>query len=133
MLQAGLQASVPYIGLVASRKRGAAVLAQLRDLGVDPELLAHVDTPAGIDIGAESAAEIAVSILARLVEVRRRERAAVAPRVRPETAVDPICGMTVVVGADTPSLIHGGQPIYFCCLGCKLTFEERHGDSVAIG
>ncbi len=133
VLRAGLEAGVPYIGLVASRKRGAAVIGQLRDLGVDPELLEQIDTPAGIDIGAQSAAEIAVSILARLVEVRRREAIVVAPRARPETAVDPICGMTVVVGADTPSLIHAGQPMYFCCLGCKLTFEERHGDPVAAG
>ena len=133
VLQAGLEAGVPYIGLVASRKRGAAVIGQLQDLGVDRELLAQIDTPAGIDIGAQSAAEIAVSILARLVEVRRREAVVVTPRVRPETAVDPICGMTVVVGADTPALIHAGQPIYFCCLGCKLTFEERHGDPLAAG
>ena len=109
------------------------MIEQLQELGVDPERLAQIDTPAGIDIGAQSAAEIAVSILARLVEVRRREAVVVTPRVRPETAVDPICGMTVVVGADTPSLIHAGQPIYFCCLGCKLTFEERHGDPVAAG
>jgi xanthine dehydrogenase accessory factor len=133
VLQAGLEAGVPYIGLVASRKRGAAVIGQLQDLGVDRELLAQIDTPAGIDIGAQSAAEIAVSILARLVEVRRREDVVVTPRTRPETAVDPICGMTVVVGADTPVLIHAGQPIYFCCLGCKLTFEERHGDPLAAG
>ncbi len=133
VLQAALDAGVPYIGLVASQKRGAAVIGQLQDLGADSERLAQIDTPAGIDIGAQSAAEIAVSILARLVEVRRRERLVVTPRDRPETAVDPICGMTVVVGSDTPSLIHAGQPIYFCCLGCKLTFEERHGDSVATG
>ncbi len=133
VLQAGLEAGVPYVGLVASRKRGAAVIGQLRELGVDPELLERIETPAGLDIGAHSAAEIAVSILARLVEVRHRENPVPAPRIRPETAVDPICGMTVVVGADTPSLIHAGQPIYFCCLGCKLTFEERHGDSTATG
>ncbi len=79
MLQAALEARVPYIGLVASQKRGAAVIGQLRDLGVDPELLEQIDTPAGIDIGAQSAAEIAVSILARLVEVRRREAIVVTP------------------------------------------------------
>ncbi len=133
VLRAALEAGVPYVGLVASRKRGAAVIGQLRDLGVDAELLARVETPAGLDIGAHSAAEIAVSILARLVEVRHREHPVLAPSVHPETAVDPICGMTVVVGSDTPSLVHAGQPIYFCCLGCKLTFEERHGDSVAAG
>ena len=133
VMRTGLEAGVPYVGLVASRKRGAAVIDQLRDLGVDGPSLERVETPAGLDIGAHSAGEIAVSILARLVEVRHREAPVHAPQVHPETAVDPICGMTIVVGADTPSLIHAGQPIYFCCLGCKLTFEERHGDSVATG
>ncbi len=133
VLRSALEVGVPYVGLVASRKRGAAVISQLRDLGVTQELLDRIDTPAGIDIGARSAAEIAVSILAQLIEVRHRVHVVAAPSVRPETAVDPICGMTVVVGADTPTLIHAGQPIYFCCLGCKLTFEEQHGDSVATG
>ena len=71
VLRAGLEAGVPYVGLVASRKRGAAVLDQLREVGVAEDLLARIETPAGLDIGARTAAEIALSILARIVEVRR--------------------------------------------------------------
>jgi xanthine dehydrogenase accessory factor len=133
ILRAGLEARVPYVGLVASRKRGAAVLDQLRDAGVSDELLALLETPAGLDIGARSAAEIALSILARIVEVRRAQAPAAGAIERPNTALDPICGMTVVVGADTPSLMHAGQTIYFCCLGCKLKFEEQHGDAAVAG
>jgi xanthine dehydrogenase accessory factor len=134
VLRAALEAGVPYIGLVASRKRGAAVVQQLREAGVAEELLDAIETPAGLDIGARTAAEIAISILARIVEVRRR--AVLAPpdsSERPLTALDPVCGMTVVVGADTPSLRHGEQTIYFCCMGCKLKFEERHGDAARTG
>jgi xanthine dehydrogenase accessory factor len=135
ILRLALEAGVPYVGLVASRKRGAAVLEQLSDDGVGEELLGAVETPAGLDIGARSAAEIAVSILARIIEVRRRTAGAVAVdrTARPNTAVDPICGMTVVVGSDTPSLEHAGDTIYFCCLGCKLKFEEQHGRAAATG
>ena len=129
VLRAGLESGVPYVGLVASRKRGSAVIDQLRELGVDEEQIAQVETPAGLDISARTAAEIALSILARIVEVRRRESIPTAAVERPNTALDPICGMTVVVGVDTPSLIHAGQTIYFCCLGCKLKFEEQHGDT----
>ncbi len=131
VLRAALEAGVPYVALVASRRRGAAVLDQLREIGIPDHLLARVETPAGIDIGARTAAEIAISILARLVEVRRRDATAVrvGASARPITAVDPICGMTIVVADDTPSLVHGGGAIYFCCLGCKLKFEERHGDA----
>jgi xanthine dehydrogenase accessory factor len=126
-LRAALEADLPYVGLVASRKRGGAVVDQLREAGVPDDALARVETPAGLDIGARTAAEIALSILARIVEVRRGEAPAVGAAERPNTAVDPICGMTVVVADDTPSLDHAGQTVYFCCLGCKLKFEERHG------
>ncbi len=131
VLRAALELGVPYVALVASRRRGATVLDQLREVGVSDDLLARVETPAGIDIGARTAAEIAISILARIVEVRRRAATAapVGAAARPITAVDPICGMTIVVADDTPSLGHGGGTIYFCCLGCKLKFEERHGDA----
>jgi xanthine dehydrogenase accessory factor len=41
------------------------------------------------------------------------------------TAVDPICGMSIVIAGDTPSVIRAGETIYFCCTGCKLRYEER--------
>jgi xanthine dehydrogenase accessory factor len=74
-LRAGLEAGVRWIGLVASRKRGAAVIDELRADGVADELLDRLETPAGLDIGARTPAEVALSILARIVEVRRRSGA----------------------------------------------------------
>jgi xanthine dehydrogenase accessory factor len=127
-LCAGLEAGVPYVGLVASAKRGSAVIDELRGDGLTTELLDKIDTPAGIDIGARTPAEIALSILARIVEVRRRE-----PHRRTEphrtsekstqTATDPICGMTVLIGPDTPSAQRDGETVYFCCEGCRRTFD----------
>ncbi len=135
VLRAALEAGLPYVGLVASRKRGGAVLEQLRADGVEEDLLQTVETPAGLDIGARSAGEIAVSILARIVEVRRRAAPALAidAAFRPASAVDPVCGMTIVVGDDTPSLVHRGEQLYFCCMGCKLKFEQEHGNAVGAG
>jgi xanthine dehydrogenase accessory factor len=71
-VRSGLEAACEYVGLVASRTRGPAVLDALRAEGVPEEQLARVRTPAGIDIGARTHEEIALSILAELVEVRRR-------------------------------------------------------------
>jgi xanthine dehydrogenase accessory factor len=123
-LRAGLEAGVRYVGLVASRRRGAAVMEELRAFGVPDELLARLETPAGLDIGARTPAEVALSIVARIVELRRTgpepEQADA-----PVTATDPICGMTVVVGADTLSLEHEGETVYFCSAGCMQAFEER--------
>ena len=136
ILRAGLEAGLPYVGLVASRKRGGAVVDQLRDAGVCDQLLARLETPAGLDIGARSAAEIALSILARIVEVRRLSSHARTTQnlgARPITAVDPVCGMTIVIADDTPALERNSRTVYFCCMGCKLTFEEQHGDRAVAG
>jgi xanthine dehydrogenase accessory factor len=137
-LRRGLESGLPYVGLVASRKRGAGVLAELRGDGVPDELLARIDVPAGIDIGARTPAEIALSILARITAVRNGGAAPVhrggdpadagepAPG-SPRLAVDPICGMTVAAVAGSPSLTRDGETIYFCCDGCRSTYEAQHG------
>ena len=120
VLRAALENGVPYVGLVASPKRGAAVRDELRSEGVADDLLEAIETPAGIDIGARTPAEIALSVLARIIAVRRS-----AVVRAPASAVDPVCGMTVAVTADTPSLENGGETVYFCCAGCRRKFEER--------
>jgi xanthine dehydrogenase accessory factor len=134
-LLAGLKAEIPYIGLVASPKRGAAVLGDLRAEGVSEEQVARIDSPAGLNIGARTAAEIALSILAEVVIVRRRSGPDHAAAHATETApvdtesppimTDPICGMTVVVMPGTPSVRVGDETVYFCCEGCKVTFERQ--------
>ncbi len=133
-LRRGLEAGLPYVGLVASRARGDGVMGELRGDGVSEELLGRIDVPAGMDIGARTPAEIALSILASIVSVRRDGRAP-APEVAPApaapaTAVDPICGMTVAAVASTPSVQHGGETVYFCCEGCRDAFAAQHEHAV---
>jgi xanthine dehydrogenase accessory factor len=125
-LRTGLEAGLPYVGLVASRRRGDGVIGELRGDGVSAELLERIDVPAGLDIGARTPAEIAMSILARVVTVRRGSGAA-----RAITAVDPICGMTVAAVAGTPSIRHEGETLYFCCEGCRAKFELAHQHAAA--
>jgi xanthine dehydrogenase accessory factor len=136
VLRRGLETGLPYVGLVASPKRGTGVLAELRGDGVPEEQLARIDVPAGLDIGARTPAEIALSILAKIVAVRRDERTAQAERppsvavgidasAAGPLAIDPICGMTVAAVDATPHLAHHGETVYFCCEGCKAAFEGR--------
>jgi xanthine dehydrogenase accessory factor len=133
-LRSGLEAELPYVGLVASPRRGAGVLDELRAAGVADELVERVDVPAGIEIGSRTPGEIALSILARVVEVRRTggERAVpvAAPTTAPEPAriaVDPVCGMTVAAVAGTLSIEREGESFYFCSEGCRAEFEQRGG------
>jgi len=142
-LRRGLETGVPYVGLVASRKRGAGVLAELRADGVPDEHLELIDVPAGIDIGARTPAEVALSILAQIVVVRRGERPAAPERARvlaaesapnstpPPIAIDPICGMTVAAVAGTPSVQYDGETVYFCCEGCATKFQAQHEHALA--
>lgn len=135
-LRRGLEVGVPYVGLVASRRRGAGVLDELRADGVSDAQLEQIDVPAGFDIGSRTPAEIALSILARIVAVRRgrdatphsaRVDATSAPRpAAPALALDPICGMTVAAVPATPSVEFEGETVYFCCEGCKTKFVAQH-------
>ncbi|HET6392285.1 MAG TPA: XdhC family protein [Blastococcus sp.] len=117
-LTAALRLGVPYVGLVASRIRGAGVLASL---DVPDEQRSRVHSPAGLDIGGRTAAEIALSVLAELV-AERRAREKVLPPAVPATAVDPVCGMTVAAVDSSPHVELDGTTTWFCCPGCRTAF-----------
>jgi xanthine dehydrogenase accessory factor len=129
-LRRALDAGLPYVGLVASRVRGSAVVAELHDAGLPEERLAKLETPAGLDIGARTSEEIALSILARIVAVRRGEQTlsvrVVAAVQEVATAIDPVCGMAVAAIEQTPHVEHQGRTVYFCCEGCRDSWTASH-------
>ena len=118
-LTAALRLGVPYVGLVASRIRGAAVLASL---DVPDEQRSRVHSPAGLDIGARTAAEIALSVLTEIVAERRSAEKVAAPPPGPAGARDPVCGMTVAAVDSSPHATVDGVTTWFCCEGCRTTF-----------
>jgi len=118
-LTAALRLGVPYVGLVASRIRGAAVLASL---DVPDEQRSRVHSPAGLDIGARTAAEIALSVLTEIVAERRSAEKVAAPPPGPASALDPVCGMTVAAVDSSPHATVDGVTTWFCCEGCRTTF-----------
>jgi xanthine dehydrogenase accessory factor len=69
-VEAAVAARPAYLGLVGSRRRGAAVLGYLAERGVPGEELDRVHVPAGLDLGHTTHQEIAVAILAELVQLR---------------------------------------------------------------
>ena len=122
MLAAALAAGVGYVALVASDKRGAAVRASL---DVDDALREQLYTPAGLAIGAQTPEEIAIAILAEFVSRRvAHPPAAVVPVI--ETAIDPVCGMTVRVSDASIHADIDGERFYFCSEGCRAAYIERN-------
>ncbi len=118
-LTAALRLGVPYIGLIASRRRGAAVLAALDVSDADK---ARIRTPAGLDLGGRTAPEIALSVLAQIVQERRAGQLPHPVAAEPASAIDPVCGMTVAaveasIHAEVDGVVH-----WFCAPGCRRAF-----------
>jgi len=128
-LEVLLRADVPYVGLVASRKRGATVRCLLEENGVPG--VAAISSPAGLDLGARTAPEVALSILAEIVQkqssrAQKQTTEPAAPVIAVSTAVssavDPICGMHVTIATARHTAEVEGVVYYFCCANCRAQF-----------
>ncbi|MCI0584342.1 MAG: XdhC family protein [Chloroflexi bacterium] len=140
---AALRRDVAYVGLVASPTRAAVVRQWLRDeTGLAEERIAALRAPAGLDLGAETAEEVALSILGELIQVRRGRAGFVAapgpatiagrdpaaaggdagPIVDDIVLVDPVCGMTVDRRDARHLAEYGGVVYAFCQMGCRTRF-----------
>jgi xanthine dehydrogenase accessory factor len=124
VLERAVAARPVYLGLVGSRRRGATVLGYLEDRGVPREALDRVRVPAGLDLGPTTHQEIAVAVLAELVQLRA-SGALAGPATGPSPALvnDPVCGMTVSTDSSRP-VRYDGADYYFCCAGCRQAFEQ---------
>jgi xanthine dehydrogenase accessory factor len=140
MIERAVALRPAYLGLVASRKRAEAVLGYLAERGVPKDQLDRVHAPAGLDLGKTSHEEMAVAILAELVQLRASGALGHIPAPRPELkpgrrtglklaepaeTVDPVCGMTITADASALQLTHDGATYYFCCAGCRRTFADN--------
>lgn len=121
-----LETDAGYVSLVASRRRAAAILDSLTRRGVAPERLSRLKAPAGLDIGAVTPQEIAVSILAEIIHHQRSEKPpdASATSTRVMKATDPVCGMLVEVATARHRSEMLGRIVYFCSGRCKELFEK---------
>jgi xanthine dehydrogenase accessory factor len=139
MMERAIGGHPAYLGLVASHRRAEAVLGYLADRGVPADQLGKVHAPAGLDLGKTNHEEIAVAVLAELVQLRASGAFADLPapgepapgknekrtELKFAEAVDPVCGMTVTADVTAMPFTHGGVTYYFCCAGCRRTFEEN--------
>lgn len=130
-LEQAINSDAVYVAFVASKTKAGKVLEFLKSRGVSAEKISRVKAPAGLDLGATSPEEIAVSMLAEIVQMRASAAKAVAKpaatlglNVIQTEAKDPICGMMVEKGKAKHKSEFHGQMFYFCCAGCKQKFEQ---------
>jgi len=126
-----LRTDAGYVSLVASRRRAGVILERLEKRGVPPERRSRLRAPAGLDIGAVTPEEIAVSILAEIIQHRRSDKAGAAePKAEPAAvaaridAKDPICGMIVDGATAKFRSEFSDRTVYFCCRHCKEMFDQ---------
>jgi len=125
-----------YISFVASRKKANAIFADLRDRDVTFEQLTQIKTPAGLDIGAKLPEEVAVSILAQIIQEFRSEEEAAKPvndeaiALNDDYYMNPVCNIPIQKSTAKYVLEHEGEKVYFCCDGCKVKFEKVPSDYI---
>jgi xanthine dehydrogenase accessory factor len=129
-LEKTLLTSATYVAFVASKVKAHKILDYLKERGVAIDRLSQVRAPAGLDIRAASPEEIAVSILAEIIQVNGTRaatptKAQARPAVSKQEAKDPICGMAVDVSAARHKSEFRGNSFYFCCSGCKQEFDQQ--------
>ena len=129
-LEQAVNSDALYVAFVASKTKASKVLEFLKARGVNREKISRVRAPAGLNIGATSPEEIAVSILAEIVQIRASEAKSAAKPASPalnviqNEAKDPICGMMVEKSKAKHKSEFQGKAFYFCCAGCKQKFEQ---------
>jgi xanthine dehydrogenase accessory factor len=139
-IEQALRSPARYVGMVSSLKRAEACRAYLHDAGLNALQIARLKAPAGLDIGALTPDEIAASVLAELVQVRRRgtidneeskqdtkeaHHEVSAGTVAKAVAIDPVCGMEVEIASARHRGDFEGRTFYFCCPACKRSFERN--------
>lgn len=134
-LEAALKSDAPYIGFVASRKKANAIFSALRKRGVTFDQLKKIKTPAGLDINAKLPEEVAISILAEIIQFIRneetdfsKEQAALKGNAISDATdlyINPVCNIPVQKSSAKHVLNYKDEKVYFCCDGCKVSFEKN--------
>jgi len=130
-LEQALKTDATYIAFVASKTKASKVFEYLLGRGISHEKVSKIRAPAGLDLGAKSPEEIAISVLAEIIQVRASRAKAMTeskanitlPVINSDTK-DPVCGMTVNKSKAKYQTDYQGTVFYFCCAGCKQAFEQ---------
>lgn len=127
-LFAAIQSSPSHLSFVASRKKANSIFNDLRAKGITFDQLKQIKTPAGLDIGAKLPEEVALSILAQIVEDLRTQESETTKENQVKLNNDdfylnPVCNIPIQKGTAKHIIDYKSEKVYFCCDGCKTSFE----------
>ncbi|MEM6345459.1 MAG: XdhC family protein [Bacteroidota bacterium] len=127
-MEAATKAEPEYLAFVGSRRKANAVFRYLLAMDIEGEKLSQISSPAGLDLGARSPEEIAVSILAEIVQEIRTQKKIKAenpPPLAENLYINPVCNVPVDKATAKHIIEYEGEKVYFCCDGCKVQFEAE--------
>lgn len=134
-LEKAIAANPEYLAFVSSRKKANSIFMGLKKSGVPIDQLAKIKTPAGIDINAKVPEEVAISILAEIIKEKRKEETqgeesglmalSATTTLGEDFYINPVCKIPVQKSTAKHILEHKGEKVYFCCDGCKESFEKE--------
>ena len=137
-LQGALASGAGYLTMITSRTKAASLFAGLEKRGVSGEALARIKVPAGLDIKAVTPEEVAVSVLAEIIQETRTRGIGTGdtgtsgvempkpippPGDAPEKVKDLVCGMIIDPRTAAGTTDHEGTTYHFCSLPCLESFE----------
>ncbi len=123
-----------YISFVASMKKANSVFMGLKANGVTANQLSNIKTPAGLDINAKTAEEVAISILGQIVQTKRAEELIIEKDLNmnelalsdnDDLYINPVCKIPISKKSAKHILEHNGEKVYFCCDGCHDSFVKE--------
>src|SRR5262245_10713625 len=140
-LESAAKTNPRYLGLVASREKANLLFQYIRDKGIPAENIDRIKCPAGHENGSETQPEIAITVMARSIRLRRQSSKKVTATAETARLVadwtvmletrepsggktDPVCGMTVDISTARYTTSFANTTFYFCCLRCKEAFER---------
>jgi xanthine dehydrogenase accessory factor len=133
-LEQALSKTSAYVGFVSSKKKKTQVFEYLLQSGLDKNKVESIHSPAGIDINAKTPEQVAISILAEIIQVQTSSISTSGFTRYDETReeagkakfyINPVCGVPIDIKNPKHVINYKGEPVYFCCDGCKIKFEAE--------
>lgn len=129
-LEKAIALEQPYLAFVSSRRKASTIFNELLSKGISQSSFKHIKTPAGLDIGAKLPEEVAISILAQIIQAFRQGKKPA--KATSEIQIDkhayymnPVCNLPIQKSSAKYVLEHNHQQVYFCCDNCKALFEQE--------
>ena len=136
-----MQTTAQFIGFVSSRKKTKDIKDYLKNNGVNQNRIAQLRSPIGLDINAKLASEVSISILAEVIQHFRSgkpiqsedysvskkdsESNTISSTFQDEFFINPVCNVPVSKTNPKHIIEYEGEKVFFCCDGCKNTFEKN--------